>query len=156
MKITTSFTWREATHSDTATRNGIDNMPSDEKIIENISATAEKMETVRRILGGPVVVSSWYRCGSLNFVVGGSESSAHTKGLAVDFTCPSFGNPDAVVRALAKHNRDALGFDQLIYERNDAGREWVHIGWPPSEGEGRGQVLSAVAGRNPKYTAFKV
>ena len=84
------------------------------------SALAE----VRTLLGDkPVLVSSGYRNPQVNAAVGGSKSSAHMSGLAVDFICPGFGSPRAICKALEPHMRE-LGVDQLIHEFDT----WVHLG----------------------------
>ncbi len=146
--LTKNFTWEEVTRSDTAEKLGIDNS-TDEGVEINIKFTAEKMQIARRILGEPIKVNSWYRSEKLNSVVGGSKTSAHCYGLAVDFVCPLFGTPREIVRLLSGF-KDVLLFDQLICEDN----KWVHIGWAPIGTRGRGQVLLMIPNRNPKYIQF--
>jgi len=113
----------------------IDNKPPPE-VTANLRATATRMEEVRRLLGDHVVsVTSGYRCPELNRVVGGSRTSAHLRGHAVDFNCYGFGDPLAVCRAIADSD---VEFDQLIEE----GR-WVHLSFDPRL---RRQVLTRRAG----------
>jgi putative chitinase len=76
-------------------------------------------------------VSSGYRGRALNRAVGGSRTSAHLSGHAVDFNCYGFGDPLAVCRAIAGSD---LAFDQLIEEGS-----WVHISFDPRM---RRQVLT--------------
>ena len=146
--LTKNFTWEEVTRSDTAEKLGIQNSYSDDIKI-NIRFTADKMEMARRILGEPIKVNSWYRSEKLNSVVGGSKTSAHCYGLAVDFVCPLFGTPSEIVRMLSGF-KDILEFDQLICEDN----KWVHIGWRPLGEKGRRQVLRMIPNRSPKYIPF--
>ncbi len=75
--------------------------------------------------------------------MGGSKTSAHRTGHAVDFICPSFGTPAQVAAFLAKNLKD---FDQIIEEFD----QWVHIGFGPGK---RKQLLTArkVGGRT-KYS----
>ena len=82
-KISKYFTMGEATYSSTAIRRGIKNTPSWSERT-NIRYTARRLDEVREILGRPVVVSSWFRSARLNRAVGGSSSSGHRKGMAVD------------------------------------------------------------------------
>jgi hypothetical protein len=124
-QLTEHFTLEEFTDSQTAARKGIPNVPpigSPERA--NLLLTAETMELVRTMLGDkPVLVSSGYRSPAVNAAVGGSKSSAHMSGLAVDFSCPGFGTPKAICKKLEPRMRE-LGIDQLIHEFDS----WVHLG----------------------------
>lgn len=112
-----------------------DNTPPPE-VVATLRDTAARMEAIRRLLGDRVVsVSSGYRCRALNRAVGGSRTSAHLTGHAVDFNCYGFGDPLAICRAIAESD---LVFDQLIEE----GR-WCHISFEPGL---RRQVLTRRAG----------
>jgi hypothetical protein len=123
--LTEHFTVEEFTDSQTAARKGISNVPppiSEEW--KNLHRTANVMEQVRTILGDkPILVSSGYRSPAVNAAVGGSKSSAHMSGLAVDFSCPGFGTPKAICKKLEPHMKE-LGIDQLIHEFGS----WVHLG----------------------------
>jgi len=113
----------------------LNNTPPD-WVLENLQNTAEQMERVRALLGKPIVVSSGYRSPAVNKAVGGSVTSAHTQGYAVDFICPGFGDPLAVCKAIAASD---IRFDQLIEE---LGR-WVHVSFEPRL---RGQIKTYRAG----------
>jgi zinc D-Ala-D-Ala carboxypeptidase len=122
-QLTEHFTLEEFTDSQTAARRGIDNVPST-KELKNLHRTAETMEKVRDILNNhPILISSGYRNHWVNSAVGGSKNSAHTHGLAVDFSCPDFGTPLDICKELEPHMKE-LGVDQLIHEYG----AWVHIG----------------------------
>lgn len=121
------FTYEEMTVSQTAARRGINNDPKDANTVLNLLVTANYMVRVRELLGNkPIIVSSGYRSPDLNKVVGGSDTSAHTLGWAVDFTCPGFGEPLAVAKKIAVSDimKDV---DQLIHEYD----KWVHISFDP-------------------------
>lgn len=123
--LTPHFALSEFTDSQTAARRGLDNVPplgSPERA--NLERTAQVMEDVRRILRNkPILISSGYRSPAVNAAVGGSKSSAHMSGLAVDFSCPGFGTPRDICQALHPHLRQ-LQIDQLIMEFD----QWVHLG----------------------------
>jgi zinc D-Ala-D-Ala carboxypeptidase len=123
--LTEHFTLEEFTDSQTAARKGINNVPpANSQERKNIQRTAETMEKVRTILGDkPILISSGYRSPQVNAAVGGSKSSAHMSGLAVDFSCPGFGTPLQICKKLHPHMKE-LGIDQLIHEYDT----WVHLG----------------------------
>lgn len=124
MRLTENFTLDELTVSETAERMGIDNEPP-EDIVDNLRALASALQQVRDVLGNrPIVVTSGYRSPVLNRVVGGSRNSAHVQGWAADFTCPGYGRPLEICRAIAAAG---LPYDQLIHE---FGR-WVHLSVDP-------------------------
>jgi zinc D-Ala-D-Ala carboxypeptidase len=121
-QITPNFTLEEFTLSQTASRMGIPNVPVGQDL-ENVYTTAERLEEVRTILGDkPILISSGYRCPEVNTACGGSSTSAHMYGLAADFTCPGFGDPYDICKAIEPYLAE-LQVDQLIYEYGD----WVHL-----------------------------
>lgn len=120
MKLSTHFTLAEMTISQTAERKGLDNDPPIE-ILAALKRTALGLETVRMLLGAPIIITSGYRSPAVNRAVGGSKSSQHLKGEAADIIVPGFGTPAEVVKAIVGHNE--IPFDQCILE---FGR-WVHI-----------------------------
>jgi hypothetical protein len=76
----------------------------------------------------------------LNRHIGSSDTSAHIRGWAADFTCPSFWSPIAVAKKIAGSN---LKFDQLILEGVSQSKPegvWVHISCDPKN---RRQLLTA-------------
>ncbi|MBI0005152.1 peptidase M15 [Gilliamella sp. W8126] len=133
MKLTEHFTLEEFTHSNIASRLRIDNRVPDE-LMANIQLTANKLELVRKVLGFPIMITSGYRCPLLNARVGGVSTSAHTKGLAVDFHC-AYGTPKEICQRLID---TGVQFDKLIQEHN----QWVHIGF--SLNYNRQIVLTAI------------
>ncbi len=132
-RLSAHFTLAEMTFSATASRKGIPNVAPAE-IVDQLILTADRMEKVRELLGGePIRVLSGYRSPAVNKAVGGSATSAHRTGHAVDFVCPDFGTPAQVAAHLAKH---LTGYDQIIEEFGN----WVHVGFGPGQ---RGQKLTA-------------
>lgn len=138
-KLSTHFSWAEVSASNTARGLGIDNSVPDE-LKDNVRAQAKLMESARDILGGhAVLVTSWYRCRSLNAAVGGVEKSAHRLGFACDFVCPTVGDALAVAKAVEQGLRErGVEFDQLIAEGT-----WVHLAAGPGK---RRQVMTMHAG----------
>jgi zinc D-Ala-D-Ala carboxypeptidase len=71
MQLTEHFDIEEFLASETATRMGIINVPTN-KDVERLTVTARGMEHVRLLLGVPVLILSGLRCLELNAVVGGA------------------------------------------------------------------------------------
>jgi len=139
MQLSEHFSLAEATFSETATRLGINNQPSDAQL-KNMKIAAQGMEQIRKLLGKPIVVTSWLRLPEVNVAVGGSRVSSHMDGWAIDFGCPSYGTPYDVAKALKDSD---LQVDQCIHE---FGR-WVHVSFAP---EMRNQFLTIFKPEN-KY-----
>ena len=122
--ISTHFTWAEATHSDTAKRIGISNHPA-EDVREAIETAAYGLEGVRSLLGNkPLRVTSWYRSPELNSAVGGSKTSDHVTGYAVDFRATGMN----AYQAARMIEASPLMFDQLIWY---PGEDRLHISFAP-------------------------
>tara|TARA_R100000900_G_scaffold76222_1_gene59839 strand:+ start:407 stop:850 length:444 start_codon:yes stop_codon:yes gene_type:complete len=129
-----NFSLDELIFSETATRKGIDNTP-DDSALDNLYKTAMEMENVRELLdNNPILISSGYRCLALNELLGSKPTSAHIRGLAVDFTCPKFGDPDDIVDTIF---RSHIQYDQIILEFD----KWVHIAFPKDGESARKKAL---------------
>jgi hypothetical protein len=131
MQLSPHFTLSELIRSETAEERGIDNTPPPE-ILENLRRLAAGLEAVWALLGAALEISSAYRCAALNEAVGGSGTSQHLQGLAVDFACPDFGSPLEIADAIRK---SGLEFDQCILEYG----RWVHLSFSDAP---RGRLLT--------------
>lgn len=139
--LSPNFTLEELTLSQTASRLGLDNTPPPE-VLEHLKSTAVRMEAVRALLMRPILVSSGYRSQQVNAAVGGVANSAHCQGWAVDFICPTFGDPFHICAAIAA---SPMEYDQVIQEGT-----WVHISFAP---EMRKQCLTKTNGGYAKGIA---
>ena len=110
MQLSKNFTLAEFTKSQTATRRGLDNTPSQEHLGNATSLFRNVVQKIRDHFG-VTVINSGYRGPALNEAVGGSSNSQHCKGEAVDIECPGTGNYD-----VAKWISENCDFDQLILE----------------------------------------
>lgn len=106
----------------TITNTGLNNYP-DEVALDRLRRAARQMEDVRTLLGYPIHVHSGYRSEAVNKAVGGVPTSDHRKGDAIDFSCPEFGSPLSVAKAIQASN---IKYDQLSQEGT-----WVHISFGP-------------------------
>jgi len=152
MKLSANFSLSELTKSQTATRKGIDNNPSDEHQ-ENLRLLCEAvLQPVREHFGQVVTVSSGYRSPELCVAIGSSTKSQHASGCAADFEIFGVSN-----KALADYINETLHYDQLILEywnESDPNSGWVHCSF--SKGKNRKQYLKAYKDENNKtcYSAI--
>jgi hypothetical protein len=142
MKISTHLSLSEVTRSDSAKRHGIDNTPTAEHL-ENFKLLADKVfEPIRLHFGVPIFISSGYRSKALNSFIGGSASSQHCKGQAIDIDMDG-GNGEVTNRMVFDFIKTKLDFDQLIWEfGTDFNPDWVHVSFVKTGN--RKQKLKAV------------
>ena len=131
---------REGVYSTTATRRGIDNTP-DKEHLDNMKLLAEKIfEPLRKWVGGPIRINSFYRGPELNKAIGGSSKSQHCKGQAMDIDDNGCHKTNAEMYAWIKNNVD---FDQMIWEfGDDKNPNWVHVSYVSPE-KNRNRCLKA-------------
>ena len=138
--ISEHISYKEGVYSTTATRRGIDNVPNDEQLA-NMELIAEKVfEPLRKYVGGPVKINSFFRSVKLNKAIGGSSKSQHCKGQAIDID-DTFG----VVANSDMYNyiKNNLDFDQMIWEfGDDDNPNWVHVSYVSKE-DNRNRCLRA-------------
>jgi zinc D-Ala-D-Ala carboxypeptidase len=142
MKLSEHLDLSEVTRSESAKRKGISNMPT-EAHIANFKLLAEKIfEPIRNHFRCPIIISSGYRSKELNAAIGGSLTSQHCQGEAIDIDMD--GTPNGVTnRMVFDYIKENLYFDQLIYEFGDAKNpDWVHVSYK-STGKQRKQILRA-------------
>ena len=133
------FTFGEFEKSATAYKHGIDNT-APEEARRNIAALVDNvLDPLRQAWGGPILVSSGYRCPKLNALVGGAKNSQHMTGCAADLRVVRNGAVDTVAnRRLFQLIRSLhLPFDQLIDERDFS---WIHVSHR-RDGDNRNQIL---------------
>jgi hypothetical protein len=129
----------EATKSETAIRKGIKNKPG-ELELKNMRLVAEKcFEPIRDHFDVPIYISSFFRSKELNLEIGGSDTSDHCLGRAIDVDADIFNiitNKDIFTYALRN-----LEFDQLIWEYGDLKNPaWVHMSYRTNN---RNMILQA-------------
>ena len=142
MKLSEHLDLSEVIRSESAKRNGISNMPT-EAHIANFKLLAEKVfEPIRLNFRCPINLSSGYRSVELNKCIGGSLTSQHCTGEAIDIDMD--GTPHAVTNKMVfNYIKEYLEFDQLIWEfGTDDNPDWVHVSYE-STGKQRKQVLKA-------------
>ena len=149
MQLSKNLSLAEVMRSETAKRKGISNMPTPEHI-ENFKLLAENVfQPIREHFGVPIHISSGYRSKALNTAVGGSLSSQHCSGEAIDIDMDGTSVTNAQIFNYIKDN---LNFDQMIWEfGTDTNPDWVHVSYE-STGKQRKQILKAI--KSAKGTAY--
>jgi len=154
MQLSKNLALSEVTRSETAKRRGISNMPTPEHI-ENFKLLAEKVfQPIRDHFGVPIRISSGYRSKELNTAIGGSLSSQHCQGEAIDI---DMDGTTVTNSEIFNYIKDNLNFDQLIWEfGTDTNPDWVHVSYD-SSGKQRKQILKAkrAAGGKTTYVPYK-
>ena len=142
-KLSEHFTLGELCKTSHKTADG--NIPS-RVAIENLKNICENwLEDLRysnnTLYGNkdlPIIINSGYRSPEVNKLAGGSPSSNHLTGCAVDIRC------EGIEQALRYANilmdiadgtkRD---FDEILIERSKQGRYWIHFAVRPKDNRRR-------------------
>lgn len=134
--ISKHITLKEATFSATGEAKKIDNSPTPEHL-ENMKLLAEKVfEPLREWYGKPIKINSFYRSKALNTAIGGSQTSQHSHGQAMDI------DTAADNKKLFDYIKANLNFDQMIWEFGTSENpDWVHVSYKASGN--RKQILKA-------------
>ena len=138
--ISKHISYKEGTRSNTAQRKGIENIPNAFQLA-NMKLLAEKVfEPLRLEVGGPIKVNSFFRSPKLNKAIGGSKTSQHCLGQAIDIddTFGIWSNAE-----MFNWIRENLDFDQMIWEfGDDDNPDWVHVSYTTPESN-RNRCLKA-------------
>ena len=152
------FTMTEFTKSETATRLGIDNTPSESQKKHVIELVDNLLDPLREAWGkycrqnkfgsAGIRINSGIRSERLNEAVGGSKTSAHYVGYAADIA-PCNGKMTEFNIFCWNWLQDK-DFDQMILEQIDENGvpRWIHIGYKNRSGHQRHQFLYM---KNGKY-----
>ena len=140
MRLSVNFSLRELCK----TKTGIENVPNEAQV-ENLKRLCRWLERLRRRWndlyaddGGvgmeePLIINSGYRSPAVNKAVGGAPTSNHLTGCAVDIRVAGL---EQLLRyaviLLDISDESGEDFDELLLERNKAGRYWLHFAVRPS------------------------
>ena len=150
MQISKNISYNSALKSDTAIRLGIDNTPS-ASAVEAMKLLCEKVVDPLYAVFPSMTFNSFFRSQKLNSAIGGSSTSQHTKGEAIDLDSKDNQFNKAIFDYIVKN----LEWDQLIWEfGNDQRPDWVHVSYKKSGN--RKQILKAVKVKGKtQYIPFK-
>ena len=97
-------------------------------------------QPLRSYVGGPIKITSFFRSPELNQAIGGSKSSQHCKGQAMDLDDVYGYKTNA---EMFDYIRENLDFDQLIWEFGDDNNpNWIHVSYVDKQ-ENRNRCLKA-------------
>ncbi len=137
IRLSKHFTFAELT----CTSSSKPNLPNRVEIGRLRTVCEKILEPVRENFKSPVIIHSGFRSLAVNSAVGGSKTSQHLRGEAVDFHVQGF-----TVVAVAVWIRDNLDYDQLILEHFMPGIQtsgWVHCSYAQRN---RGESLTKFKG----------
>lgn len=107
-KLTNHFTIEELTRTD-AQELQLQNRQEAPK--DKLLKLAEFAESVRKVLGCPMIITSGFRCEKLNNLVGGSPTSQHRFCEAIDFIPMKLAADTAFARIILS----GIEYGQIIY-----------------------------------------
>jgi hypothetical protein len=150
MQLSRNLSLREVTKSNTAIKYGIDNSPSEVHLRSLKEIAVKVFQPIRDHFDKPIHVTSGYRSPELNSKIGGSRTSSHCSGEALDLDADL--TKGLTNREIFDFIRKNLEFDQLIYEfGNEFEPDWVHVSY--DRNGNRNQIL--VAYRTDQGTRYK-
>jgi hypothetical protein len=106
-------------------------------------------EPLRKWVGGPIAINSFYRSPQLNSAIGGSTTSQHCIGCALDLDDNYGYKTNAEMYEYIKNNLD---FDQIIWEfGTDQNPDWVHVSYVSEDANRRRCLLAYKDNGKTKY-----
>lgn len=155
MNISRYLSYEEVKKSYTATKMGIDNIPSQYQLKNIIDWARGIFDPIRSYLGAPLGCHTIYRCPELNTAIGGSETSQHmaNNGAAGDIDADIYGNAsnEIIFNYIIRH----LDYDQIIAEGLQNGKiEWVHCSFVSPEKNRKQALLMYVENGKTHYEHY--
>lgn len=147
MNLSKHVTRAEFERSETAINHGIPNFMNEFEIQRAILLCQNVFEPIRAYVGRPIRINSGFRSAALNRRIGGSRSSQHTLGEAMDL--------DLHDRELFEWILDNVEADQYIFEGGTEEKaDWFHISY--RKGRNRKQALRMIKkGGKTIYVPYK-
>ena len=153
MQLSNNLLLAEVTRSETAKRKGISNMPTAEHI-ENFKKLASNIfQPIREHFGKPIIISSGYRSVELNKAIGGSLSSQHCSGEAIDI---DMDGTDITNAQIFYYIKDNLNFDQIIWEfGTNTNPDWVHVSFAANRSQRKQMLVAKKVNGKTTYIPYK-
>ena len=126
-----NFKYAELIASATARARGINNAPTERRIWDNLERVTRVAQKARSHFGVALNITSGFRSSALNTAVGGSTTSHHSQGHALDIQIGSR-NPDGVtIVELFTFLHEHGIYTELLLEEICMGGGWVHLAVAP-------------------------
>jgi hypothetical protein len=150
--ISDNITYKEGVRSNTAKRRKMKNEPNEAQLAAMKLVAKEVFQPLRAEFGdNPIRINSFFRSVKLNKAIGGSRTSQHCLGEAIDIDALAEGVTNSDLFHFIKDNLD---FDQLIWEfGTDKNPDWIHVSF--KKGRNRKRVLRAFSDEQPTYQKWK-
>ena len=133
------ISYKEGVYSTTAKRLGLKNEPTEEHLINMIELAEKVFEPLRKHVGGKAI--------------GGSSSSQHCDGMAMDID-DKYGHMSNA--NMYKYIKENLDFDQMIWEfGDDDNPDWVHVSYVDKESN-RNRCLKAYRTPGSRGTKYMI
>jgi hypothetical protein len=153
MQLSTNLLLAEVTRSETAKRKGISNMPTAEHIENFKKLAANIFQPIREHFGKPIIISSGYRSAELNKAIGGSLSSQHCSGEAIDI---DMDGTDITNAQIFYYIKDNLNFDQIIWEfGTNTNPDWVHVSFAANRSQRKQMLVAKKVNGKTTYIPYK-
>ena len=139
MKLSEHYSLGELTKTKHVTPDG--NIPS-RVVIENLRRLCENwLEELRRVWNEPIIINSGYRSPAVNKLAGGSNTSNHLTGCAVDIRCVGKEQMIRYASILLDIADDTKqDFDELLLEQHGS-TCWLHFAVRPKDNRRRIEFL---------------
>lgn len=136
------------------TSTGLDNIPNEQEL-NNLEELIEVLDDIREAWtqlckekkwGSPSIrVNSGFRSDEVNKAVGGSKTSEHRLGYAVDIEPNNQKNKEFWEFLTEWLKENNIAFDQLINEKPKCGvPSWIHFGLKNKQGLQRKQIFTLI------------
>ena len=131
LRLSPHFTLGELTKTSVKTEDG--NIPS-RVAIENLTNLCENWLEALRQAQGPLIINSGYRSPEVNKFAGGSSTSNHLTGCAVDIRVAGFEQAVRYASILLDiSDGTKRDYDELFIEKNKTGSHWIHFAVRPKD-----------------------
>ena len=131
LRLSPHFSLGELTKTNYVTKDG--NFPS-RVAIENLTNICENWLEALRQAQGPLIINSGYRSPEVNKFAGGSSTSNHLTGCAVDIRVAGFEQAVRYASILLNISEGTQrDYDELFIEKNSSGRYWIHFAVRPKD-----------------------